>query len=567
MSGRYNATSYLRKSTSSLTTKTQGQQGKITKELPTSSISNQNSTRKSMDRNSSASEKVKHAATIQQLVEKAAMVEPHVISVNNKPQQLPVVLPYVELGHEPNSKKRKNQSNQSSPSANEDNNSNTDIEETMEDDEVEDKEDPSFTLVQSREKNVRLQTQAPNKRIENNSSNNNNRNTRAHAQPNKDRLPAIYLRMSGASTATYNNSNIISNHNELMRNFPTHDLSKIKFMKFASFDSTLLVIATDDLTTHTLLNTTSNWKTDAFGRGLKSRRHTPSAVQTGAPSTYTFSIARVSRELNVEDPAVLATFKELGFNKVVRSVNSKDNTPTTFLRLYTESKEIYAKHMYRKEPVLLYFSPFYAITETRPLQCHNCQGLGHIAFNCPKEEPVCLICSGPHRVKQCTQPEKKHCANCDSTEHISCARQCKKMQEHVIEKEKLQAQKAAPRQQHQQQHKQQQQQKNSTGQQPTTQKQQKQQQKPPKQTYSSILQGNALAEIKVRKTLAEKNLQQLQQQHQELEMKFEGLKTVLTDLLAVFKLYLPSNLHESAMSRINSRLESTSVTSPMTHDE
>jgi len=50
-------------------------------------------------------------------------------------------------------------------------------------------------------------------------------------------------------------------------------------------------------------------------------------------------------------------------------------------------------------------------------------------------------------------------------------------------------------------------------------------------------------------------------------MKFEGLKTVLTDLLAVFKLYLPSNLHESAMSRINSRLESTSVTSPMTHDE
>ena len=208
--------------------------------------------------------------------------------------------------------------------------------------------------------------------------------------------------MSGASTATYNNNNIISNHNELKRNFPTQDLSKIKFMKFASFDSTLLVIATDDSATHTLLSNTSNWRPDAFVRGLKSRRHTPSAVQTGATTTtYTFSISRVSRELNVEDPTVVATFKELGFSKVVRSINSKDNAPTTFLRLYTESKEVYAKHMYRKEPVLLYFSPFYAIPETRPLQCHNCQGLGHIAFNCPKEEPVCLICSGRHRVKQC----------------------------------------------------------------------------------------------------------------------------------------------------------------------
>ena len=64
--------------------------------------------------------------------------------------------------------------------------------------------------------------------------------------------------------------------------------------------------------------------------------------------------------------------------------------PSQFLRLYTDSKEVYSHHVYKKVPVTLYWTNFFAKPDTKPLQCFKCQGLGHVVFDCPSNEAKCL---------------------------------------------------------------------------------------------------------------------------------------------------------------------------------
>lgn len=55
----------------------------------------------------------------------------------------------------------------------------------------------------------------------------------------------------------------------------------------------------------------------------------------------------------------------------------------------------------------------------RPWQCYQCQGFGHSAKYCRGTER-CLICAGPHNMKECTEKEtgKKQCVNCGGA-HIA----------------------------------------------------------------------------------------------------------------------------------------------------
>jgi hypothetical protein len=271
------------------------------------------------------------------------------------------------------------------------------------------------------------------------------------SHPKAKRLPAIRVRIANPETAKFNNNNMKEKAEELKRCFPNRDLSKIKFVEFNRHDPCTLLIATDDATTHEFLSDMNNWPNDAFGRGVKSRKYSSATAQSRT-QTYTFSLTRVPTNIDVESEEIAAEFLKLGFSKVVRTINSTTNAPSQFLRLYTDSKEVYSRHVYQQKPVTLYWSNFYAKPDTRPLQCFKCQGLGHVVFDCPSNKPRCLKCGLEHELKNCPdKTDKVHCVNCASDDHVSCSRKCPAIRAHVKEKEEKKAEKSSDYQQKQQQ--------------------------------------------------------------------------------------------------------------------
>ena len=58
----------------------------------------------------------------------------------------------------------------------------------------------------------------------------------------------------------------------------------------------------------------------------------------------------------------------------------------------------------------------------QPLQCYNCQMIGHTAPGCTRKQK-CLFCSGEHPVRECKSKDK-HCANCKES-HSANSTQCR----------------------------------------------------------------------------------------------------------------------------------------------
>ena len=351
------------------------------------------------------------------------------------------------------------------------------------------------------------------------------------------KLPAIKLRISDPLKSSFNNPLAI--FNEIKRCFPDASL-KIKFAEIAKFDAAILIIASDDEATHTLLNDANNWRLDAFGRGIRMKNQAPSTRSGGAQVTYSFSIKNIPLGVDVGSDSVIDHFKGLGFSKIVRSLKRETNEPTSYLKLYTESKEVYNKHMYKGEPVYFLYQRCYAIPETRPLQCRNCQGTGHIAFNCPQNEPTCCRCGDAHRLRDCDKFDivenvkiynKTFCINCKSEDHIACSRKCQVLQDHVKEKEAAKAQKLAHKQPHKQQLQPQQQQKSKAA--PST------QQKP---TYSSMAAKHTEKNTPNSATHHENNNNNSKNKQSTLEAEFKEIKAFLIVLLEVLKGSLPENL-------------------------
>ena len=364
--------------------------------------------------------------------------------------------------------------------------------------------------------------------------------TEVHSKPKKaqsKKLPAIKLRISDPLKTRFNNP--LAVFNELKRCFPSEDL-KIKFAEIAKFDTAILIIATDDEVTHSRLNNINNWLPDAFGRGIRMKHQAPSTPSGGAQVTYSFSIKNIPLEVDVGSDSVIDHFKGLGFTKIVRSLKRETNEPTSYLKLYTESKEVYNKHMYKGEPVYFLYQRCYAIPETRPLQCRNCQGTGHIAFNCPKNEPTCCRCGGTHRLRDCDKFNiidnvkiftKTFCVNCSSEDHIACSRKCKFLQDHVREKEAAKAQKLAQKQPQKQQQQPQQQQKSAATQ--NTQHQ---------PSYSSMTAKNLEKSAHKTTTPSDNSNNNNKNKQSNLEVEFKEIKAFLVVLLGALKDTLPKDL-------------------------
>ena len=123
---------------------------------------------------------------------------------------------------------------------------------------------------------------------------------------------------------------------------------------------------------------------------------------------------------------------KLGITKI--SQMNKSNDQFRMVKAECQNEEIMKKFV--NEGIKLdYFSIKVEVfrKQIRPLQCFNCQQYGHVALNCSqKETPVCLKCSGEHRVDEC-QSNVIKCANCDE-EHKSSSSECKVFKSKLDEK-------------------------------------------------------------------------------------------------------------------------------------
>lgn len=57
-----------------------------------------------------------------------------------------------------------------------------------------------------------------------------------------------------------------------------------------------------------------------------------------------------------------------------------------------------------------------------PLRCYRCQKLGHMASGCTRRQ-ICNICSGEHRMQDCTNKDRPRCCNCRG-EHAASSHDC-----------------------------------------------------------------------------------------------------------------------------------------------
>ena len=360
-------------------------------------------------------------------------------------------------------------------------------------------------------------------------------------RPKNKRLPAIRVRIAQPETAKFNNNSIKEKAEELQRCFPNHDLSKIKFVEFDKRDPCTLLIATDDATTHQLISTMSNWPSNAFGNGVKSRNRNTATART-QQQTYTFSLSRVPTSIDVQSDDIAAEFKKLGFSKVVRTINSTTNTASQFLRLYTDNKDVYSRHVYQQKPVTLYWTNFYAKPDTKPLQCFKCQGLGHVVFDCPSNEPKCLKCGLNHELKNCTdKTDKVHCVNCTSDEHVSCSRKCPAIRAHIKVVEEKKAEKSSAQQQKQQQLKQ----KEGPHKTPR-QKTANQQQQPAANNNNQKLWSKVHEQAQ---TIEQSTPPEAQPDRADLDQKIEDLKDIVLQLLEIIKGLVPADKFNAIIAK------------------
>lgn len=349
-----------------------------------------------------------------------------------------------------------------------------------------------------------------------------------------NQLAAIRIRISEQTKSQFNNP--IKIKNEIQRCFTSKfNTFKIKFMEFAKYDQNVLVIATDDKDTHDTLNNKQNWPNDAFIRGIQLKTRTSNNSPTGRShgdqvTYYNFSII-VNTDIDIGSTEVVNELERLGFCKGVRTIKKTNYEPTAFVRLTTTNKELYEAHVYRRQPIKFFYQRYYSVKEIKPHQCWNCQGLGHLAFDCPDNEPTCMQCGEKHRFKKCPHVniEKKtsaktFCSNCKVHDHNSASRQCPKLKEHVAQiikekkekKEENNSKTAISNQKN-----------NNNGNNiETTYKHQQQQQK---ETYASkVIKSNEQSEIKI-----------LKQQVKDLLSLF---KVVFTTMLSKQTIEIPSSL-------------------------
>ncbi len=124
--------------------------------------------------------------------------------------------------------------------------------------------------------------------------------------------------------------------------------------------------------------------------------------------------------------------------KAKRIISRADNQPTTFIRIsFTDKAE--ADKLIANRRIYIGVVSHRCEEPNQPIRvnrCYNCQGLNHIAKNCPESQPTCPNCAEHHsKEEQCKTPTK-HCANCtDNNNHAAYANSCPKYLAEVTKKQ------------------------------------------------------------------------------------------------------------------------------------
>ena len=226
-------------------------------------------------------------------------------------------------------------------------------------------------------------------------------------------LPAIKLHINESVADQFKNP--INLKKEIDRCFSGHAL-KIKFASLSR--ANLLIIATDDQTTHALLS--SAWPADAFARGAR-----PMDVKHNSKGTSKASAVLIIRHVHVcLDILDEETAKQLADQGVTmaKRITSRSGNPTTIVTA-KPGPDANIKNL-TQHGVFIGYTRHKVELESKTLQCFNCQQLGHTAHNCTNKL-ACIRCGGEHKHKdgnnECTV--QLRCVNCNGN-HASCSRSC-----------------------------------------------------------------------------------------------------------------------------------------------
>ena len=159
-------------------------------------------------------------------------------------------------------------------------------------------------------------------------------------------------------------------------------------------------------------------------------------VKVSLPKSYHSADASKSKFLVFKGVSINTTideFKELlDFSKIthaeaerMKSKRTGKNLP--FIKIKSDDPKqaealISGGFVCQKTGIIFRVEEF----KTKPsiLQCYKCQGFGHKAQNCTKNQK-CVVCGGVHSHKNCPNKEKRcpKCANCRGT-HVANYKGC-----------------------------------------------------------------------------------------------------------------------------------------------
>jgi hypothetical protein len=169
-------------------------------------------------------------------------------------------------------------------------------------------------------------------------------------------------------------------------------------------------------------NITVNWKKKTVAILLNSKEGLPGLLQTGRLGEFNIlcsqpgshvgvsgKIGPINGDVSVEEiQKILYEREDQQGIRVIRlqKGTGHEKVPAMTVRLVFPGETLppFVYFGYRRFRVSLYVD--------KPLQCFKCQGFGHGSRQCGGKE-VCVICAGPHALKDCPKTEGQvKCVNC-----------------------------------------------------------------------------------------------------------------------------------------------------------
>lgn len=148
-------------------------------------------------------------------------------------------------------------------------------------------------------------------------------------------------------------------------------------------------------------------------QNIKVRAHDPPYGDTTAGVIYDVDVSIPEKDLRIlvkpaNEGVVIRQVSRIGTSRCVKIIFKGDSLPA------------HVKVGHFRQPVRPYVP--------KPLQCHKCLKIGHVAAVCGSAT-VCSKCAGPHKTSDCSEGTLK-CANCEGP-HDASSKKCPRMKREI----------------------------------------------------------------------------------------------------------------------------------------